>query len=269
MNHIIDLLKGINLSDAEAEIYLYLMKHPGQTPFQIAQHIHLSKKVTYETIDSMYEKGLLLLEHGQKDLYFVESIDAVIDTLQKKQAENIKHLKKSLDEIELPVERTPYLNLVGYFNILGKIRTLLYGAEKEVYMNTDLDIHQFDDAFSHLERKGVDVYIFSFVDHNYKRTNVHLFTHGMKPTLQTRMMLVVDDEQVLVANYMKQRDEWSATLTKNQLMTNIITEHIHHDIYLLKLNQKEGKPLFNSHPDLYIDTKFERNHRIKMHKKTD
>ena len=258
MHQAIELLKNIHFSETEATIYIHLLRNPGLTVFQISKDLHLSRSSIYSIIESMYDQGILLLENGSKDLYFAEDPNTLLSKLSLSYQKNIDNLKKVISSIDSGVNREPYLNIVGYFNILGKIRTMLYGAEVEVYMNTDLDLEQFDDCFSHLERKGVDVYIFSFRDTSYKRTNVHIFTHSYKPTIQTRMMLVIDLSSVLVANHLIDRNEWMGTITKNDLMVRIITEHIHHDIYLLKIKNKMGQSIFELNPDLGITTKFER-----------
>lgn len=258
MEKAVELLKSIHFTETEATIYVHLLKNPGLTVFQISKDLHVSRTSIYSIIDQMYEKGILLLENGSKDLYFAEDPSALLDKLAKAYQKNIDDLKKTMSSIDSGVNREPYLNIVGYFNILGKIRTMLYGAEQEVYINTDMDLEQFDDCFSHLERKGVDVYIFSFRATDYKRTNVHIFSHQYKPTIQTRMMLVIDLTSVLVANHIIDRNEWMGTITKNDLMVHIITEHIHHDIYLLRLKNKVNQSIFDLYPDLGISSKFDR-----------
>jgi HTH-type transcriptional regulator, sugar sensing transcriptional regulator len=258
MEQILSLLKEIHFSENEAQIYLYLLKNPGQTVFQIAKDLHLSRSSIYATINSMYLRGFLLLENGVKDLYFAEDPEALLAQLSSAYQKNVTALKDLLKYTIKEEPREPYLNISGYFSVLGKIRTLLYGAEEEVYINTDMDIQQFDDAFSHLERKGVDVYIFSFKDFDYHRTNVHIYSHGFSSPNQSRMMLVIDLKQVLVANHNKSLNTWTGTLTKNQLMVSIITEHIHHDIYLLRLKNEMKTSIFNLYPSLFFNTKFER-----------
>lgn len=266
MEKTIELLKSIHFSEHEARIYVHLLKYPGQTVFQISKDLHIARSSIYTIIGQMYERGILILEQGTKELYFSEAPETLLEVLNRNYQKNLTALKASLENIEQPLDRSPYLNLVGFYTILGKVRTLLYGAEKEVYMNTDMDLFDFDDAFSHLERKGVDVYVFSFVGSDYKRTNVHHFTQHVKREDASRLMLVIDLETVLVANYHKERNEWTATLTKNELMVSIITEHIHHDIYLNKLYQKQGSSLFKTYPDLPIRSLFERINEEKTKK---
>ena len=47
-------------------------------------------------------------------------------------------------------------------------------------------------------------------------------------------------------------ESWSDTVTNNALMVSIIAEHIHNDIYLLKLEQKYGSELLDD--NIRLDT---------------
>ncbi|PKK96817.1 MAG: hypothetical protein CVV58_04420 [Tenericutes bacterium HGW-Tenericutes-3] len=259
MEKIIQSLKSIYFTEAEARIYVYLIENPGQTVFQISKSLHLSRSSIYSVIEKMKNDGMLLLQFGPKELYYAEDPKVCFEKLSKDYLANIEQIKTDLDKVNVQIERQPYLNLIGYNNIIGKARTLLYEANDEVYINTDLDLNLFDDAFSFLERKGVDVFIFSFQQLDYKRTNVFVYSYGFSPTRKTRLMLSVDLKTVLVSNYSDTQDEWTATFTKNNLMVKIITEHIHHDIYLQKIRDKEGASLFELYPDLVIDSKFEKS----------
>ena len=53
--------------------------------------------------------------------------------------------------------------------------------------------------------------------------------------------------------------EWIASVTNNPLIVDIITEHIHNDIYLLKLRDRFGSEIYN---ELKIGSEFEGRDRI-------
>lgn len=44
-------------------------------------------------------------------------------------------------------------------------------------MNMDLNLDLFEDVFDFLNRKGVDVYVFSFVKINYSKFNVFIYSY--------------------------------------------------------------------------------------------
>lgn len=254
MNKSIDILKSMYFTETESQIYMYLLENPGQTVYEISKNLRISRSSIYIVIDKMHQEGIVLLESGQKELYYAQEPNELISMLEYKHNENIIELKKHLNSIRIQPLKTPYFNLNGFDAIIGKARTLLYESRKEVYMNTDLPLDLFDDAFEFLKRKSVDVHIFSFTKINYNKPNVFIYSHDIKDNGANRLMLVSDLKSVLVANYDPFRDEWQATTTQNHLMISIVSEHIHHDIYLIKLKQKLNKSLFETFPDLAIHT---------------
>ena len=51
----------------------------------------------------------------------------------------------------------------------------------------------------------------------------------------------------------------TGTFTENQFLANIVSEHIHHDIYLLKLKERERKELIDE--DILIDSLLDKRKR--------
>ena len=68
-------------------------------------------------------------------------------------------------------------------------------------------------------------------------------------------MIVADESIVLVADAKKGRNNWSGTVTNNKLMRNIVMEHIHNDIYMLKLKAMYGNEFYEK---IRINTKKEK-----------
>ena len=261
MEKLVQSLREINFTESEIQIYIYLLKNPGQTPFIVAKELHLNRSSIYQVMDEMVDAKKLVLEKNKKDLYYAEDPSVLLERSKKQFDSTFAYLMKELPQIKSETERQPYLNLVGYDEIIGKVRTMLYEAKDEVYMNTDLDLKLFDDSIGFLEKKGVDVFAFTFRESDYKRHNLHLFSHQYPIEKPSRIMLVVDQEQVLVANLHVERNEWMATYTRNALMIDIITEHIHHDIYLQMLRKKLGESIFILHPEISVGSKHERKGR--------
>ncbi|CDR30903.1 Sugar-specific transcriptional regulator TrmB [Acholeplasma oculi] len=257
MNKLIDLLKSTYFSENESIIYMYLLENPGQTVYEISKNIRLSRSSTYPIVDKMHQEGMLLLESGKKELYYAQDPKELLNTLDFKHNENMIKLKKEFEKVKIQPLKTPYFNLNGFDSILGKARTLLYESRDEVYMSTDLPLELFEDAFDFLNRKGVDVYIFTFSKTNYSKPNVFIFSHQISEPSSNRLMLVSDLNSVLVANFDPFRNEWQATATQNHLMISIVSEHIHHDIYLIKLKNAMNVSLFETYPELAIHTKAE------------
>jgi predicted DNA-binding transcriptional regulator len=253
---IVDKLKSLYFSEIEATIYVYLLQNPGQTMYQITTGCHLTKLQTVDAVENMVKKGVLLLENGVKDLYYSEKPTDLLNQLKTQYIKQTDMLVNDLTHLSQNYHQEPYLNYHGYDDIIGQARTMIYEAKEDIYINTDLDISLFDD-----EQKGVDIFIFSFRAQTSKRMNVSIFSHEYDAMEPTRLMMVVDMKKVMIANRHPLTHKWSATTTKNELMINIITEHIHHDMYLYKIKKTEQKHLFELYPDLFVGTQFEKRRK--------
>ena len=56
--------------------------------------------------------------------------------------------------------------------------------------------------------------------------------------------------------------EWAGTVSNNALFIKILCEHIHNDIYLLKLKERYGKEIY--HSSLRLNTDFERRQKERI-----
>jgi len=222
MKEIVEKLQKLYFSEIEANLYIYLLQNPGQTIYQMSTGCHLTKLQTVEAVEKMVKQGILLLEHGVKDLYYSEKPSDLLNMLKNQYMIETDKLVEELTHLSQNYHQEPYLNYHGFDDIIGQARTMIYEAKEDIYINTDLDIALFDDAFKFLEQKGVDIYIFSFRKQTSKRMNVTIFSHEFDGIEPTRLMLVIDMHKVMVANAHPLTHKWSATTTKNELMINII-----------------------------------------------
>ena len=114
-----------------------------------------------------------------------------------------------------------------------------------------------DELLDAVNRK-VRVIAFSFVEQALNCEGVEIYSHD-RPWTQdnnnTRLMIVADDDMALVADACNGRGNWKGSVTNNALMKSIIKEHIHNDIYMLKLRNIYGREIYDK---VYINTKLEK-----------
>lgn len=124
---------------------------------------------------------------------------------------------------------------------------MIKNSTKEIYINTDFDVELFRDDIAEAITRGVRVVIFSFSSLDFTGIPLEFYSHGIticECGSNTRLMLVVDYTEVLIAS--KGIDEdYIGTFSFNKLLVQITSEHIHHDIYLMKLKEKYGEDLFD------------------------
>lgn len=258
MKNIIDLLQMLNFSKTEAAVYITLLKNSKLTGYQIAKELNISRSSVYAALDNLYKKGYVFLLKGDSQIYQPESPKVLMKKLKREYISSIDTLESQLSSIEISDKEERYINIEGYENIIEKTKEILLTAEKEVYINTDFDLQDFADEFKVLGKKGVRIIIFSFSKLNSEGLPVELYEHCDAGCLlkHTRIMLVVDCEKSLIADCGKSGENYIGTFTENSLMASIAAEHIHNDIYLLRLKNKYGKNLIDK--DILIDSMLEK-----------
>lgn len=253
MPKIIDLLNNLGFSNHEASIYKVLLENPGLTVFQLSKELSLSRSSVYPIVKNMYSNGFLVLQNGVKDHYYAIDPNSLLTQIENKMNKSILDVRPLLQSLSEGEKNNNYINLLNYDAILSKVENMMLAAKQEIVMNTDLDLNLFSETIKKLVRRHVRIIVFSFKKQN-EIAGVEIYSHNFTMQSGNRIMMVVDVEQVLVANNNSIRNDWIGTYTNNSFMTKIIYEHIHHDIYLYRIKEKLGVNMFEMHPDILLNT---------------
>ncbi|MBZ9687007.1 TrmB family transcriptional regulator [Clostridium estertheticum] len=247
MDEILSLLEKLSFSRTEAAVYVDLLKNSSLNGYQIAKNLNMSRSSVYSALDNLYKKGIVFSLPGNSKLYKAENPTTLTNKMKNEFVETTDLLEVKLQQLENSDSEERYLNISGYDNVISKAKELLLTSKKEVYINTDFDLQLFSKEFIELEKRQVRIIIFSFAKVNSENLPVEIYTHNEESCLekQTRIMLVVDCEKTLIADRGPHREEFLGTFTDNVLLASVVSEHIHNDIYLLKLKNKYGKNLIN------------------------
>ncbi len=253
MNEIIKLLEYFNFSKTEASVYLNLVKNGAQNGSQVAKDLNISRSSVYSALENLYSRATIYLLQSDSRTFKAEDPEILFERMKKTYVDSAEILKKSLCDLQKKEENNFYLNIKGLDNFLIKAKQLLLTAEKEVYINACMDIQLLSVEFHKLRKKGVRVIIFSFTNLNHSNLPVEFYYNSTKPSesQEVRMMLVVDRKSTLIGSAMDD-GEVIGTYTDNPLLVSIISEHIHQDIYLLKLKEKYNKDLIEN--DILLNT---------------
>lgn len=256
MDKIVEKLQEFNFTKIEAEVYVCLLKNKQLNGSQVSKLLGLSRTSVYAALDSLYEKGYVYMLPGEPTEYKVQDPKQLIDSIKKNYSNSIDYLDKNLSEFEVDKAEEQFWNIKGYDNFISNTKRLLLSAEKEVYISTNFDLQLFKEELILLEERNIRIIVFSFEQLNTSGLKVELYHHDTKNIhcSARRWMMVIDNKKAFIANENK-FNEIFGTFTENSLMVSITTEHIHHDIYLLKLKRKYNKSIVTE--DILIDSSFE------------
>lgn len=261
MEHIIKELQNFNFTKIEAQVYLCLLKNEKLNGSQIAKIINIPRTSVYSALDSLYQKGVILMLPGEPTIYQVQNPKMFIKNIKNDYEKSISILEDSLMSFKNFGVEDQYWNIKGYDNFIANTKEILTEAEREVYISTNYDLQIFAEELRILEQRNVRIIVFSFEELNTNNLSVELYHHGGKKVCcdGSRMMLVVDQRKVLFANG-NTYGEVFGTITQNSLLVSIVSEHIHHDIYLLKLKQKYGQDIVTK--EIQLNSDFEKRPKV-------
>lgn len=252
-NIIITKLEKLGLSTKEGEVYLQLVKNPYSNGSQVAKKLGYPRTSVYTVLSKLQERGCILsVPEGEVTSYVAVNPKDLIFRLKKEMEEASEILKKEFEKIDVESNEKQFFNINSYKGTADRIHQMLKMAEKEIYINTNMDIEEleeFKEDFKRLKRKGVRTVFFSFHDNGYEDLGGEYYYRETLPTNESkktkRIMMVVDMKMAIMAsNYDSQ---FYGTFSENQLLVNIIAEHIHNDIYLKRIEEKHGIDIKSIH----------------------
>ena len=230
--------------------------------YQLAKRIDLSRPSIYNALERMYERGIILSLPESASTWVAENPRTLFGKLAGEYGANAERAAGQLERYAKPQSEERLLNFRGLDTAVAKTKEMLSLARTEVFINADFDLDLFRDDIATLAGRGVRVIVFSFIDIGPAGLAAEIYSHRRARGADwypSRLMVVVDGRETLVADTNRDRDAWVGSVTNNPLMISIVSEHIHHDIYLLKLRERKGSSIFDD--GIRVHTEFEKARR--------
>jgi sugar-specific transcriptional regulator TrmB len=134
MDTLVDYLKQLDLSDAEAKLYLMLLQSGPTSVRDLAQTVAIKRTTTYFYIDQLVEKGLIMkLVKGSKKLVAANEPDQ-LKTLVEEKLKKAQEVQKGFPEILKTLTTTvPQVNNtndadIKYFKGMNNVKKIYEDA---------------------------------------------------------------------------------------------------------------------------------------------
>lgn len=256
-------LEGLGFSTLECKIYLSLLDYGAMSPYQIAKKVDISRPSIYNALEHMVNKGMVELVPEDTVMYIAQDPEILINKLEEDYKKNIHNASAGLKKYLKTRWEEKYAILNDRDIILQKAGKLIREAKQEIFINTDMDLNDLVQDLKIAADNNVRVIVFSFVKQEFSCQGVEVYSHNRERNVKntnTRLMLVVDDDMVLIADDGSGRGKWTGTVSNNRLMKSIVREHIHNDIYMLKIRDIYGKEIYDK---IHIHTSLETKKVLK------
>jgi sugar-specific transcriptional regulator TrmB len=248
MLDIIEDLTHFGFSPTEAEVYVVLLKLGCANGSKIAKEMNISRSTVYQALNNLYTNGTVYLQQGTTSEYVPKDPDILITQLSEKIASTAGELKKKLSNITNPGDNYSFININGIENVYVKATEMISRSRKELLFNVTKPLFRYERELREAANRGVRIIVFSFDPIDMGDLPLEFYNKKVdeKDCDEERLQLVSDFSEVLVGSKNLKTGEDIGTYTKNPLQVAIVTEHIHHDIYLLMLSEKYGEKLFEN-----------------------
>lgn len=256
-------LENIGLNNLEAKIYLNLLSQGEMSAYQLAKKIEIARPSIYNALEHMVDKGIVEYVPEKTPLYIAKNPKLLLGKIKKNMEDSLTSAQSLLESYVQSRVDEQVIAMKGYDDVILKAKEMMQQAKNDIYVNADFDLDIFADEFEELSKRGINVIVFSFYDIDKGHELVKLYTHGRKMTkehLSTRFMLVEYNTASLVAGRNSGFDEWTGMFSTIPINVRTIEEHIHNDIYMLKLRDLYGKSMYDK---VYINSQFENSNRKK------
>ena len=253
METIVNLMKKFGFTDYETKVYTTLLQIGQATGYEISKMSNVPRSKVYNTLETLYQKGFVQRSSGELVLYCAVAVKDFIRTLKQSTNNDLIDLEKELVRQEdNVVEQQEIWNIVGYNNVLSKVKNSVMSAKNELFLQIWVeDIDEELLALLQDAEKRVEKYVlilFSEEQHyniGLTRYYSHFFEHEKLMEMNARWMNLVQDQLMLLAT-IQSKDETSAVTTQYSPMLFLAKEFVKHDAYTARL--------FEMMPDEVRDT---------------
>ena len=226
----------------ETELYVNLLQYPGLNGSQLAKIVNLPRSTVYNSLGNLEKRGAVILTPGNISVYQAEEPRALFARLTDDLRRSAAGISDELSKLSVKKTSQGFFNIEGYANVLAKMKEFLISARKEIYMHTNIDLSVFERELIELADRDVRVIVFSFCPVNDRELPVEFYysdKFAASPKTYSKMMMVVDNDKALIVRGYGEND-FRGVYSDDVILIDLVSEHIHHDIYLHRLERKHG-----------------------------
>lgn len=273
-NKLLDCLCSLGFSKIEAQVYCTLVPEDKMGGYQIAKKLNLQRPSVYNALNSLESRGFITVIPGETTEYSAVEPDILMNELSRRYSENAATAKIELEKLTNGRKSNErFVNITGKSNLVSAINRRIDMTEKEIVFTCSMNLELFEDALKNAANRGVRIILFSWSNLDTLGIPLEFYCgyDGKAACAEERILLVADEMHCIIGSndraaffpHGKKNEclptgekDFLGMMSDNRLVVNLVTEHIHFDIYLQRLKKQYGKDLIDS--SIQIGTLMER-----------
>ncbi len=272
---LIQNLTDLGFSRLEAEIYAELARCGRLSGYSVAKNLNKTRPSVYNALDNLLEKGFVLSEPTKAGgcEYSAAEPELLLNDISRRVTDAAQQAKKAFKELKGRDAAPRFENIEGKSALVATANRIIGGAKKEIVMNSSMPLDGLRDSLLDAARRKVRIILFTWRNLDTLGIPLELYSgfRGTDFCAEERLFLVADLRRCVIGSndtsafipHRKivkklpagERDFLGMTST-NRLIVNMVTEHVHFDIYLNRLRKKYKKSLFTD--DIVLNSLMEK-----------
>jgi len=236
-------IKELGFTSYEAMAYVSLLEHNPVTRYQLGKNSGVPRSAIYSVIHKLSEIGAVSAQSSEPVNYIPLPPEKLFDLLRRQFDNRIEKAKKQLKDFEHQAIPDHLWNIVGYENMILKVKELIQKAKKTICLS--IWLREYNELKKDLEnalKQGVDICIYSFTDLD-RMEGIKYFTYGLRePDLEKiwahKIILIVDKDELIMGEADKIQNK-KTVWTTNRALIDIAMNHIILDITIYGIRLKK------------------------------
>jgi sugar-specific transcriptional regulator TrmB len=230
------LLQQLGFGEYESRAYISLLKGSPLNGYELAKASGLPRANIYAVLQKLEKRGAVVrLDTPEGARYSPVPPKDLLWRLRNNYESTLESAQEALEIISAPAEHEQVWNIHGYAAMLEHARSLVDSSSKHLLTAiSPEEAAALKNNFDAAQMRGVKItnLCTSACLEECGHCRGNIFRYSVAAEKSKRWLVIVQDEEQVLAGEVGPADETLATLTRQQILVELISWYVHHSIAL-------------------------------------
>jgi sugar-specific transcriptional regulator TrmB len=231
------VISELGFTPLEAEIYVYLLQNSPATGYRIAKGIGRSFSITYMSLDSLAEKGAIVVDDGKSRLSRAVPIDELLDQMEHRFREQRERAIAAVRDLPHSVADDRIYRLTSVEQVYERCRAMLGDSRRRVLMEFFPEpLETLQEAIEEAAARGVDITARVYKPTTIEGVRIVISPWGDENLRVMRaqwLAIFADGREFILGNVLSggkgvQQVVWSASSLLSLALYDYVNSDLHH-----------------------------------------
>jgi sugar-specific transcriptional regulator TrmB len=235
-------IQDLGFTSYEAMAYVSLLEHNPVTRYELGKNSGVPRSAIYNVIQKLEKMGAVNAYSLEPETYVPLPPDQLLEYLERQFHDKIEKARDQLKDFENNIIPDHLWNIVGYNNLIIKVKEIIEKAENTLYISAwKTEFILFKAEIEDAIRRGVEVILYSFTEISIKGTKsfcYNLAENELEKIWGHKIIIIADRKELVMGEAAKDEDK-KTVWTKNRALIDIALNHIILDITIYGIRLEE------------------------------